>query len=88
MSSNTEIHLKDLVINLYCPELSPQDEIKFVKEHDHKLDKRALKDFLDFVGHTQKEFWQVVENFYNKDIFKKVNGQWRLKNPIYKDLKE
>jgi len=58
--------------------------IKLVKEHDHKLDKKALKDFLDFVGHTEAEFWQEVEKFWNREIFYKENGKWKLKNPIWK----
>jgi len=66
--------------------ITREEGIRLVKEHDHKLDKRALKDFLDFVGHTEEEFWNIVENFYNREIFKKVNGQWRLKDTIYKNL--
>lgn len=65
--------------------ITREEGIRLVKEHDHRLDRRALKDFLDFVGHSEEEFWQVVDKFYNKDIFEKVNGQWRLKDPIYNE---
>ncbi len=68
--------------------ITREEGIKLVKEHDHELDGKALKDFLDFVGHTEEEFWQAVERFYNRDIFEKVEGRWMLKDPIYKDLKE
>jgi hypothetical protein len=60
-----------------------KEAIQLVKAHDHKLDPRALSDFLDFTGYTKKKFWNIVEKFYNRDIFKKVNGKWRLKNPIW-----
>ena len=63
--------------------ITREEGIKSVKEHDHKLDRKALEDFLEFVGHTEREFWQAVEKFWNKDIFHKINGQWQLKNHIW-----
>ena len=56
-----------------------------VRKHNHKLDKRALKDFLNFTGHAEEEFWQVAEKLYNRDIFEKRNGNWSLKYPIWKE---
>lgn len=29
----------------------------------------------------------IVERFWNREIFEKINGIWKLKDPIYKDLK-
>jgi len=63
--------------------ITREEAIKLVKEHDHKLDQRALKDFLDFTGYTEMEFWDIVERFYNRKIFEKVDGKWKLKNPIW-----
>jgi N-acetyl sugar amidotransferase len=66
--------------------ITRDEGIKLVMEHDHKLDKRALVDFLNFVGHNEEEFWQVTDKFFNRDLFEKINGRWKLKDPIYKDL--
>lgn len=63
-----------------------EEAIKLVREHDHKLDPRALKDFLDFTGYTEEEFWSIVEKFYNREIFEKVEGKWKLKNPIWEQV--
>ena len=60
-----------------------EEAIKLVKEHDHKLDPKALKDFLDFTGYTEKEFWAIAEKFWNKDIFEKSGNKWIFKNPIW-----
>jgi len=68
--------------------IAREEGIRLVKEHDHKLDKIVLKDFLDFVGHSEKEFWEAVDKYYNRDIFEKVSGKWRLKDPIFKDLEK
>lgn len=58
------------------------EAVKLVREHDHKLDQKALEDFLDFTGYTAREFWDIVERFYNREIFEKVGGVWTLKDPV------
>lgn len=57
-----------------------------IMENDHKLDKRAMEDFINFLGYTPKQFWGIVEKYWNQNIFEKINDTWRLKNPVYKDL--
>jgi len=57
--------------------------INLVREHDHKLDPWALRDFCNFTHYTENEFWNIVEKFWNKEIFENVNGRWELKNPIW-----
>ena len=59
---------------------------RLIRDNDHKLDQRALDDFLRFTGFTDKEFWDVVERLYNQDIFEKVDSVWRLKNPAWKEI--
>jgi len=43
--------------------ITKEEGRKLIKEHDHKLDPRILKDFLDFTGYSEKEFWEIVEKF-------------------------
>ena len=63
------------------------DEAKMlIMKYDHKLDQRAMQDFNDFLGYTAKEFWDIVERFWNRDIFEKKGFAWHLKDPIYKEL--
>ncbi|MFC1577316.1 N-acetyl sugar amidotransferase [Candidatus Omnitrophota bacterium] len=59
---------------------------ELVIKNDHKLDRRAMKDFIDFLEYTPKQFWDVVERFWNRDIFKNVDGVWQLRDSIRKDL--
>jgi len=62
--------------------ISKEEGIRLIRENDYKLDQRVLDDFLQFTGYSHKEFWKIIEKFYNKDIFEKVDGQWRLKDSI------
>jgi N-acetyl sugar amidotransferase len=63
--------------------ISKEEGIKLIKEHDHKLDGKVLEDFLNFTGYSHNEFWDIVEKFWNKDIFEKNKyGEWVLKYPL------
>jgi len=64
--------------------ITREEGIKLVMNNDHKLDQRSMDDFITYMGYTAREFWDTVEQFWNKDIFEKVNGIWRLKNPLWK----
>jgi len=55
---------------------------KLIRENDHKLDQRILEDFLDFTGYTDREFWNIVEKFWNRDIFENIDGRWSLKKEL------
>ena len=67
--------------------MTREEAIEKVKKHDHALDPRCVQDFCEFLGYTQKEFWDIVDKLYNKDIFEKNKiGQWVLKHPIWETL--
>ena len=52
---------------------------KLIIERDYKLDQRALEDFITFLGYTPKQFWDIVERFWNPNLFEKIDGVWRAK---------
>jgi len=62
--------------------LSLSEAKELIEKNDYKLDQRALDDFLNFTGYSTKEFWDIVEKFWNRDIFEKVDDVWQLKNPM------
>lgn len=43
-------------------------------------------DFIGFTGYSVRGFWDVVEKFWNRDLFEKVNGVWTMKDEGYNDL--
>jgi len=56
--------------------ISREQGISLIKEHDHKLDQKVLDDFLNFTRYTDKEFWGVVDKFWNRDLFSKEGRLW------------
>lgn len=65
--------------------LTREEAIELVKKRDHKVDQKAVQDFCEFLGYTTKEFYDIVEKFYNPELFTKdeITGEWKLKDPIW-----
>ena len=64
--------------------INRQEAKELVKEHDHDLDPLALRDFCDFCGYSEREFWGIVERFYNRNLFAKdFLGRWVLKSSVW-----
>jgi hypothetical protein len=64
--------------------LTRQEAKRLVKERDHRLDPKAVRDFCEFLGYRESEFWAVVETFYNPALFVKNRlGEWALKDPVW-----
>ncbi len=66
--------------------ITREEAIDLVRKHDHNLDSLAIRDFCDFLGYKESEFWSIVDKFYNKDLFHKDDhGKWVLKHPIWEN---
>ena len=61
-------------------------DVSHVDENDHKIDPKAIEDFLRFTGYTPKEFWDIFNKFYNPDIFEKVDNVWILRSDAHNGL--
>lgn len=59
--------------------LSLSDAKKLIKELDGIIDQRALEDFCSTLGYSKKEFWDIVEKFWNPVFFDKKEGVWQKK---------
>lgn len=71
--------------SLYIREgmMTREEALNYVNNEEYKLDKKMLKDFLDFTDISEDEFWNTVDKFANKDIVEKRDGVWRLKTPAH-----
>lgn len=63
--------------------MTREEALEYINNEEYKLDPKMLADFLDYTGITEKEFWDTVDKFANKDIVEKRNGVWRLKTPAH-----
>lgn len=60
--------------------ITRDEAFKLIKEHDHALDPLCVRDFCNFLGYSEKEFWDVIDKQYNRNLFKKdAMNRWMLK---------
>ena len=65
--------------------LTREEAINIVKKRDHLLDVNCVRDFCQFTGYRESEFWNIIDKFYDRDLFEKNSfGEWVLKNPLWK----
>lgn len=61
--------------------INRDEAFKLVKEHDHALDPRSVREFCEFLGYTEVQFWKIVDEMYNPELFRKNSlGVWSLKS--------
>ena len=65
--------------------MTREEAIQGVKEHDGYLDDLCVRDFCEFCGYSEREFWNIVDSFYNRELFTHdpITGRWVLKDPIW-----
>lgn len=68
--------------------ITRREAIELVKKYDGKCGEKYIRDFCDYLEITVNEFWRVVDQFVNKDLFEKEAGlnEWIPKFEIGVDL--
>ena len=44
-----------------------------------------FKDFLKYLDITEEHFWQIIDRYRRPNVWKKVNGEWKLRHTVAKD---
>lgn len=70
--------------------LATRDEmIPVVRQYDRNLDQGIVDSFLSFTGMRPREFWQVMDKWYNTELFEQDrDGLWHEKFEVGVGLKE
>lgn len=58
--------------------MTRDEALKQVADHDHNLDPLCVRDFCEFCGYTEAEFWLIVDDLYNRKLFNKTKSGWVL----------
>ena len=68
----------DACIEIRAGRMTREEGIRLTKKYDGEFPTEYLKDYLDYYKMTKKEFFDTVDSFRSPDIWKKVNGKWKL----------
>ncbi len=57
-----------------------EEMISIVEKYDGVLDQEIVNKFCNFIGMKVRDFWEIVDKWYNPELFEKDNyGIWRPK---------
>ena len=60
--------------------LTREEAVKLADEKDHAIDPKIIEDFCQFTGISIQDFYETLDNLYNKELFERNGfGQWKLK---------
>ncbi len=53
--------------------------LELARKYDGEFPSRTFKDFLEWTNVSEEKFWKIIDSHRSPDIWKKVDGKWRLK---------
>lgn len=62
--------------------ITREEAVALVKRYDGEFPKKHFQTFLDYCQITEKEFWEIVDNFRPPHLWKKENDQWKLLHQV------
>lgn len=73
----------DVGIEIRAGRVTREEGLELVRKHDGIFPYKYLDEYLDYFDMTEEEFWKVIDSHANRDVLKKVNGIWKLKEPAH-----
>ncbi|MFH1791315.1 MAG: N-acetyl sugar amidotransferase [Candidatus Omnitrophota bacterium] len=73
----------DACIDVRRGALDRKQALALVRRYDGEYPERLIPVFLDYFKMTKEEFDEVLDRLANKEVLRKVDGIWRLKEPAY-----
>jgi N-acetyl sugar amidotransferase len=63
--------------------LTREDAIALVKRYDGEFPKKYFDWFLKYLDITEDEFHQILEKYRNHNVWKNVEGEWKLRHNVW-----
>ena len=62
--------------------ISRDEGVNLVKKYDHEFPDKSFQDFLDYISVDKEIFFKTVDDFRNKNLWRKKSNFWELKNKL------
>ena len=63
--------------------ITREEAVSLVKRYDGEFPRLYFKEFLDYLDITEEHFWKIINKYRSPNIWKRVNGEWRLRSAVY-----
>ncbi len=59
--------------------MSRAEAIEIVRRCDRQdLSDYYVNDFLELLGYSAEQFWEIMERYRNQEVWSRQNGEWTL----------
>ncbi len=65
--------------------ITREEGISLVRKYDTEFPHKYFNTFLEYIGLTEAEFHETVNRFRSEHIWTQINGEWRLRSPIWEN---
>jgi N-acetyl sugar amidotransferase len=68
--------------------ITREEGVALVKKFDQEFPNRYFKEFLEYIDMSEKEFFETADKFRSPHLWKKENGQWKLRHIVWEHENE
>lgn len=61
--------------------ITREEAVLLVNQYDEEFPQMQFQFFLDYIGITENEYWDVIDDARSPHLWHRVNGHWQLKHP-------
>lgn len=62
--------------------ITREEAVALVKRYDAEFPEKNFDKFLKYIDMNENQFWKIVDDFRPKHLWRKVDGQWKLKHQL------
>jgi len=62
--------------------ITREEAVHLVKKYDQEFPSKFYKDFLEYLGIDDAEFWETVNRFRSPHLWEERDGRWTLKHTV------
>lgn len=62
--------------------ITREEGIALVNRFDGEFPQKYFKEFLEYIGVTEGQFWKKINSFRDSHLWKKEKGEWKLKYKV------
>ncbi len=63
--------------------ITREEGISLVKRYDGEFPETYFREFLEYLDISEEHFWEVVNRFRTPHVWKRIDGEWRLRSAVY-----
>lgn len=63
--------------------ITREEGVALVRKFDHEFPHKFFTEFIDYIGISESEFWEIVNEARSPHLWEKVDEEWRLKHAVW-----